>query len=226
VSYPAQVLPQQPVTDPRRPPGPVRTAAGVLVVMAVGGLVYGGIGLVLMPGIVERFQNTAVGAGVPVDDIDGGTQLLRGVPIAAAFVGVVSAVLLAALVVGLLRGIRAVQIAAWAVCGLGLLGGVLAAVLGFVQRFNSFGDDGVLWAINEANPGWWPWTSAVLSLLQVVGYFVVTLLLASPPANAYFRRAPSLPPGPNGAPPISPPPSVDPTDWQRPDPPATTPAAM
>ncbi|WP_090804580.1 hypothetical protein [Asanoa ishikariensis] len=220
------MLPQQPVTDPRRPPGPVRISAGVLVLMAVGGLVYGGIGLVLMPGIVERFQDSAAGVGVSVDDINGGTQLLRGVPIAAAFVGVVSAVVLAGLVVGLLRGVRAVRVATLVVSGLGLLGGILTAVFGFLQRVNSFADDTLLWALNDAHPGWWPWTSAVLSLLQVVGYFVVTLLLISPPANEYFRRAPSLPPGPTGAPPIPPPPPVDPTDWQRPAPPTTTPAAM
>ncbi|SNT65013.1 hypothetical protein SAMN05421812_11988 [Asanoa hainanensis] len=226
MSYPAQVLPQQPVTDRRRPPGTVRAAAGVLVVMAVGGVFYGGIGLVLMPGIVERFQDLAPAAGVSAEDINGGTTLLRGVPIAAAFVGVVSALLLAGLVVGLLRGVRAVRVATFVVCGLGLLGGILATVFGFVQRLNSFGDDTLLGALNEAHPGWWPWTSAVLSLLQVVGYFVVTLLLISPPANEYFRPAPSLPPGPTGAPPIPPPPPVDPTDWQRPDPPTTTPAAM
>ncbi|MEV4536786.1 hypothetical protein AB0J82_23675 [Asanoa sp. NPDC049518] len=220
------MLPQQPVTDPRRPPGTVRAASGVLVAMAVGGLVYGGIGLVLMPGIVERFQDNASGVGLSSDDVDGGTALLRGVPIAAAFVGVVSAVVLAGLVVGLLRGVRGVRVATLVVCGLGLLGGILGAVFGFLQRMDSFADDAVLWAINDAHPSWWPWTSAVLSLVQVLGYFVVTLLLISPPANEYFRRASSLPPSPTGVPPISPPPPVNPTDWQRPDPPATTPAAM
>jgi hypothetical protein len=205
------------------PPVTVRVAAGVLVVMAIGGLVYGAMGLALMSGIVERFQTAAIGAGVPVDEIHGGSQLLRGVPIAGAFVGVVSALLLAALVVGLLRGNAGVRIAAWVVCGLGVAGGALTAALGFGQRIAEFADDAVLWALNEAHPAWWPWTSAILSVLQLVGYVVVAALLLSPAASAYFRRTPAPPPG---APPGSLPPPVDPTDWQRPQPPTTTPAAM
>jgi hypothetical protein len=204
-------------------PVAVRVAAGVLVVMALGGLVYGAIGLALMSGIIERFQTSAIGAGVPVDDIDGGSRLLRGVPIAAAFVGVVSALLLAALVVGLLRGNPAVRVATWVVCGLGVVGGALTAAVGFVQRIDEFADDAVLWALNEAHPAWWPWTSAVLSVLQTVGYLLVAALLLSPASFAYFRRTPPPPPG---APPSSPPPPVDPADWQRPQPPTTTPAAM
>ncbi|MDG4822305.1 hypothetical protein O7635_10625 [Asanoa sp. WMMD1127] len=225
MSYPAQ-LPPPPVATPRRPPGTVRGAAGVLIAMAVGGLVYGGLGLALMPGIVDRFRAAAAVAGVPADDIDGGSQLLRGVPIAAAFVSVVAAVLLVALAVGIVRGHAAVRIAAWVVCGLGLVGGCLAALFGVGQRVGSFSDDLVLSAIEQAHPTWWPWTSAILSVLQMVGYLLVALLLAAPSARAWFQRTPSLPPSHTGAPPPPPPPPVDPTDWQRPEPPATTPAAM
>ncbi|HTF12518.1 MAG TPA: hypothetical protein VK659_30545 [Asanoa sp.] len=226
MSYPAPPLVQQPVTIPRRPPGAVAGAAGVLLLMAFGSVVYGATGLALMPGIVDRFQTAAIGAGVAVDEIDSATRLLRGVPIAAAFVGVVAAMLLTVLAIGTLRGTSAVRVAAWVVCGVGLVGGGLAAVFGFAQRLGSWSDDTVVRALTAAHPGWWPWTSAVLSVLQALGYVVVALLLASPAANAHFRRTPSLPPGPTGAAPPPPPPSVDPADWQRPEPPATTPAAM
>ncbi len=148
MSYPAQAPPQQPVTSPVA----VRVAAGLLVVMALGGLVYGAIGLALMSGIIERFQTSAIGAGVPVDDIDGGSRLLRGVPIAAAFVGVVSALLLAALVVGLLRGSPAVRVATWVVCGLGVVGGALTAAVGFVQRIDEFADEAVLKELGIEDP--------------------------------------------------------------------------
>ncbi|MEV0719846.1 hypothetical protein [Asanoa sp. NPDC050611] len=226
MSYPAQPLVQQPPTTSPRPPGPVRGAAVLLLVMALGGLVYGGIGLALMPGIVERFQSAATASGIPVDDINGGTTLLRGVPIAAAFVSVVAMVLLAVLAVGIMRGNAGVRIATWIVCGIGLVSGGLAALFGFVQRVGSFDNDAMLVAIDGAHPGWWPWTSAALSVVQALGYVVVALLLATPAATAYFRRTSSLPPSPTGAPTPPPPPPVDPTDWQRPDPPATTPAAM
>ncbi|GIF50387.1 hypothetical protein Afe04nite_49260 [Asanoa ferruginea] len=213
---------QQPVTTPRRRPGAVVGAGGVLLLMAFGSVLYGATGLALMPGIIDRFQAAAFTAGVTVDEIDSATRLLRGVPIAAAFVGVVGAVLLVVLAIGTLRGNSAVRVAAWVVCGVGLVGGGLAAVFGFAQRIGSWSDDAVIQALTAAHPGWWLWTSAVLSVLQALGYVVVALLLASPAANAYFRRTPSLPPGPTGSAP-PPPPPVDPTDWQRP---STTPAAM
>ncbi|WP_203716232.1 hypothetical protein [Asanoa siamensis] len=209
------------MSSARRPPGVVRAAAAVLSLMAIGGLAYGAIGLALMPGIVDNFQNAAAAAGLPSADIDGGTTVLRGVPMAAAFVSVVATVLLAVLAVGTLRGNPAVRIATWIVCALGLVSGGLAAVFGFVQQAGSFGDEAVLAAMGEAHPGWWPWTSVALSLLQALGYVVVALLLATPAANGYFRRTPAA-----GAPTPPPPPPVDPTDWQRPDPPATTPAPM
>jgi hypothetical protein len=226
VSYPAQPLVQQPPTTSHRPPGPVRGAAALLLFMALGGLVYGGIGLALMPGIVDRFQAAARDSGVPIDEINGGTTLLRGMPIAAAFVSVVAMVLLIVLAVGLMRGNHGVRIATWVVCGIGLVSGGLAALFGFAQRVGTFDNDAMLAAIDGAHPSWWPWTSAALSVLQAVGYVVVALLLVTPAASAYFRRTPSLPPSHTGAPLPPPPPPVDPTDWQRPDPPATTPAAM
>ncbi|MEV4623364.1 hypothetical protein AB0J74_32225 [Asanoa sp. NPDC049573] len=223
MSYPAPPLAHQPVSIPRRPPGAVVGAAAVLFLMAFGSVAYGATGLALMPGIVDRFQAATTAAGIATDDIDSATQLLRGVPIAAAFVGVVAAVLLVVLAIGTLRGNGAVRIAAWVVCGVGLVGGGLAAVFGFAQRLGSWSDDAVVGALTAAHPGWWLWTSAVLSVLQALGYVVVALLLASPAANAYFRRTPSLPPGPTGGavPPYSPPP-LDPADWQRP---STTTAA-
>jgi hypothetical protein len=224
VSYPAPPLVQQPVTIPRRPPGAVASAAGVLLLMAFGSVLYGATGLALMPGIIDRFQGSAIVAGVSVADVDSATQLLRGVPIAAAFVGVVAAVLLVGLAIGTLRGTHAVRVAAWVVCGVGLVGGGVAAVFGFAQRLGSWSDDTVVRELTAAHPSWWLWTSAVLSVLQALGYVVVALLLASPAANAYFRRTPSLPSGPTGgAAPPPPPPPVDPADWQRP---STTPAAM
>ncbi|GAA1849024.1 hypothetical protein [Asanoa iriomotensis] len=227
MSYPAQPIQQQPLTPARRAPGPVRGAAVLLILMAVGGLVYGAIGLALMPGIVERFQSAAEAGGVPVDDVNGGTTLLRGVPIAAAFVSVVATVLLVVLAIGIARGTAAVRVATWVVCAIGLVSGAVAALFGFVQRVGSFDNDAVLVAIDGAHPSWWPWTSAALSVLQALGYVVVALLLALPASNAYFKRTPSFPPSPTGTPQTAPPPpTVDPTDWQRPDPPATTPAAM
>ena len=202
-------------------PVAVRVAAGVLVVMALGGLVYGAIGLALMSGIVERFQTAAIGAGVPVDDIDGGSQLLRGVPIAAAFVGVVSALLLAALVVGLLRGNSGVRVATWVVCGLGLVGGALSASVGFVQRIDEVADDAMLSALNEAHrPGGrgqrGPFRAATGGLRCRGGAAVVAGLLRVLPAHA-VRHPPARRRAPR---------PVDPADWQRPQPPTTTPAAM
>jgi len=201
----------------------VSAATLVLLAMAAGSACYGIAGLALMPGIVDRFRGMAGVRGVRLDDIDAGAMALRIVPVTAAVVGVAAAVLLAGLVIGLRRGGNGFRVATWVACGLGAVGGVLAAVVGFLQRFGGLRVDGadteLFRALADAHPAWWLWFSATLPVLQAVGYVLVAALLAMPAANAYFRRTP---PPAVAAPPPPPQPVDDPTYWQRPETPAAT----
>jgi len=208
----------------------VAAIAGLLL-MGLGSVFYAVAGLALMPGIVGRFRDDATAAEIRPDSVDAAVAVLRAVPITAAVLGLLAAGLLAGLAIGIQRGVNGFRIATWVVCALGLIGGGLAAIAGFVQRLGSWSIDGsdvgLGRALVDAHPAWWLWTSAVLSILQAVGYVVVAVLLALPAANAYFRRTPRtrspLPPPPPSL--LPPPPPVDPTAWQRPGPPAATPAA-
>ena len=223
MAYPPQPLP--PRTVDQRPAAVMAAIAGLLL-MALVSVFYAVAGLALMPGIVGRFRDSATAAEINPDSVDAAAAVLWATPITAAVLGLLAAALLVGLAIGIQRGVNGFRIATWVVCALGLIGGGLAAIAGFVQRLGSWSIDGsdvgLGRALVDAHPAWWLWTSAVLSILQAVGYVVVAVLLALPAANAYFRRTPQAPsPQPSLLPP---PPPVDPTAWQRPGPPAATPA--
>jgi hypothetical protein len=121
-----------------------------------------------------------------------------------AAVGAVLAVILfgvcVVLALGLRRGSNTARIATWVTAGLGLLAGCTSTLVMAVQ----FGDDatqGTLEAaLAEAYPGSWVGLNVSLSVAQMAGYLVVSLLLLAAPGT-YFGRAPKpLPPDPFAAP--------------------------
>jgi hypothetical protein len=174
-----------PITAPR--PGAV-TAAGVLMmVMAAGGLAYAVLGAVTARGTVERFRSAAEARGVSAGDID---ATVGGVVANTAIIGVVGvlvAVLLVVLSLGVLRGRSGFRMATWVVCALGLLCGGGALVWSLVQRAGRW-DAATLDVLAPSYPSWWLWLSGGLSVAQALGYVVVALLLALPAATAFFRR--------------------------------------
>lgn len=206
-----------------RRPAAVTVAASLMILMAAVGLANVIIGLASMNGIVDRFRIAAARTDATRSDIDGMVALLRGSLILAAVAGIIVAALLTMLAVGNLRGSNGARIATWIVSGLGLLCGCcgLAVVVG--QRAVTLTPSGdaqvtedLFRALNDAYPTWWVGLSGGLSAAQAVGYLVIALLLATPAANAFFRRpAPaqwprSAGPARPGIPPSAPPPPTPP----------------
>lgn len=195
---------------PVRRPAVVTLAAGLLGLMAVGGLVHALVGLVTAGGTVDRFR--AATAGIPDErsEVDALVSLVRvGAGVSTA-VAVVAVVVLAGLAVGILRGANRVRIATWAVCGLGLLAGCCVLAVQVAQwsvPLSSARDEQlsteVVGALTDAYPSWWVPLTAGVSIAQALGYFVVATLLVLPMANAHFRGRAPMP----GQPPVSPSPN-------------------
>ena len=204
---------------PVRRPTAVNAAAAFMILMALVSLANAIASLTSMNGIVHRFRTAATRTDATGSDIDGMVALLRTSLILAAVVGAVVAVLLTVLASGNLRGSNGARVATWIVSGLGLACGCCGLAIVVAQRamtLNLSGDtqvtEDLLRALNDAYPSWWIGLNGGLSAAQPVGYLVIALLLATPAANAFFRRSASVrelrPAGPArpGIPPSTPPP--------------------
>ncbi len=173
-----------PVAAPRRPV-PVALAAALLALMALVGLGYAVVTLVVTPGVVSRFREAA--AGADPTGVDGYvTAVWAGAGIATVL-AVIAFALYVVLAFGLRRGSGTARIATWAVCGLGLLAGCGSAIAVAVQRTGSAGSDELSVALGGAYPGGWINLNLGLSVAQMLGYVLVAVLLAVAP-RAYFRR--------------------------------------
>ncbi|WP_433346145.1 hypothetical protein [Micromonospora sp. CA-111912] len=204
MSYPEQAQPRRPTV--------VGLAAAVLVLMAVGALAYAVAGLVALGGTVDRFRAAAAGTTAGSGETDGLVTLLWLAVGVSAALTVLVGVVLVGLAFGLFAGRPGARVATWVVCGLGLAFGCcgLAALVG--QRAVPLRLSGrdqattaeLLGLLGDAYPSWWIPVNAGLSVGQLLGYFVVTALLALPAANAWFRRGRPVP-APAGPPPAAPP---------------------
>ncbi|MFI6821232.1 hypothetical protein ACIBJE_09775 [Micromonospora sp. NPDC050187] len=186
---------------PRRPPV-VRFAAGLLVTMATVGGAYAVAGLLTLDGTVARFRSATTDAP-DRGAVDGVVTLVRTATVLTAVLAVAVGALLVALALGLLAGRAGVRVAAWVVCGLGLLAGCGALALVFVQRSTPFRLDAdertaavLLNALTDAYPNGWIALNAGLSVGQALGYLVVAVLLALPSVNAHHRQRPVSRPAP------------------------------
>ena len=192
MSYPEQA--------PARRPAVVTLAVAVLAVMALGAFGYAVAGLTAVGGTVSRFRAAAAGTSADVSQVDAAVTLLRGWVVLSAVLSVVAGLLLAGLVLGLAGGRPGARVATWVVAGLGLLLGCCGIVALIVQRATplDFGDDRAAAELVDlvagAYPSWWIPLTLALSIAQTLGYLVVAVLLAMPPANAWFRRRPASPP--------------------------------
>ncbi|WP_446217716.1 hypothetical protein [Micromonospora sp. IBHARD004] len=244
MSYPDQAPPRRPAA--------VVAAAAVLVLMAVGAVVYAVAGLLVLGGTVDRFRLAATATGAGSGEIDGVVSLLRGSTVLSAVVGVLVGLVLVGLALGLLAGRAGARVGTWVVCGLGLLCGCCGLAVLVVQRAAPLrlgADERVtadlLARLGDAYPGWWIPLNATLSVAQVLGYLVVAALVSLPATSAFLHRrpapagptpprgpmppaAPNYPPppgyGPPSAPPAYGPPPGPPTSWSPPAAPGTPPS--
>jgi hypothetical protein len=188
--YPIRPQPAA-ATRPRRPAA-VTIAAALLLVMAAAGLANAVVGLVSLQGIIDRFRSAADATDASEQDVERFVAALRIGLALGLIIALVVAVLLVVLAVGVLRGSPGARIATWLVGALGALCGVCGLVILVAQRLVSLdaesADADVLAALTDAYPGWWLAVNAALLTGQAIGYLVVALLLALPPANAFFRR--------------------------------------
>jgi hypothetical protein len=184
-----------PVAAPRRPLT-VRLAAALLPAMGLAGLGYAVTTLVVAPGVVDRFRAAATGADT---DIDGYVTVVW---IGAALGAVLAVILFALFIVlalGLRRGSQASRVAAWVVCGLGVLFGCASALTVAAQRSGD-GTPGTLGAaLSDAYPGPWIGVNVTLAIAQMIGYIVVAGLLAAAPGAFFGRGVPPVRPTAGGA---------------------------
>src|SRR4051812_6283089 len=102
MSYPVQQPPQAatPAPQPSGPPSAVTAASALLWAMATAGLIYAGVTLAVVPGVVHRFRSGTAGS----DDIDTYASVIwLGAGVALA-VAVILFALYVVLGVGLRRG--------------------------------------------------------------------------------------------------------------------------
>lgn len=188
MSYPDRAAPRRPAT--------VLAAAALLLVMAVGAVAYAVVNLAVGGGTVDRFRDAAAErTGAGGGDIDQVAGLLRGSTVLAAVLGVLAALLLVGLALGLLAGRSGARTATWVVAGTGLLCGCcgLAVLVGQRAAPLRLGADDritadLLGLVGDAYPSWWIPVNATLSVAQILGYLVVAALLTLPSSGAFLRR--------------------------------------
>ncbi|MDG4803865.1 hypothetical protein [Micromonospora sp. WMMD980] len=199
MSYPDRAAPRRPAT--------VVAAVAVLLLMAVGALAYAVTSLGVAGGTVGRFRAAAAETDATGGDVDRVAGLLRGSTVLAAVLGVLAALLLVGLALGLRSGRPGARTATWVVAGLGLLCGCCGLAVLVGQRAAPLrlgADDRVtadlLGLVGDAYPAWWIPVNAALSVAQILGYLVVAALLTLPSANAFLHRHPAPAGRPSGPP--------------------------
>ncbi|MEV6514449.1 hypothetical protein AB0M37_01540 [Micromonospora chalcea] len=232
MSYPDRAAPRR--------PGTVLAAVAVLLAMAVGAVAYAVANLAVTGGTVERFRAAAADeTGASGGDVDQVVGLLRASTYLAAVLGVLAALLLVGLALGLLAGRPGARVGTWVVAGTGMLCGCCGVALLVGQRAAPLQlgpDDRVtadlLGLVGDAYPAWWIPVNAAVSVAQILGYLVVAALLTLPSAGAFLRRGtgPARPSGygvtVSGAPASGPTPWGPPPGLHQPSaPPASAPPA-
>jgi hypothetical protein len=180
------------------------TIAGILMLIgAVVGIIGGILTIVAGNSIDPEFTTRALASGVSATDAkrisDSVLASFTGIGAGALVLGVILAVLMFLV----LRGSNAARITTWVVlamslcCGIG--NGLLAKTLSNLGDTNIEGMDkataqAVGTALKESTPSWFAVGGLGASCVQVLGYIAVAVLLALPASNAFFRKAPPLPP--------------------------------
>lgn len=181
--------------EPARRPAAVTAAVVLLALMAVVAVAYAVAGLFVLFSTVDAFRLVAAGSAASPDEVDAVVALVAIWTVAGAVVSLLAGVLLAALAALVRTGRSSARVVTWVVaglgavagcCGLTLLGGMRAIPLQPAEVDRSTAE--LLAQLSEAYPDWWISLGAGLSVGQVLGYLVVAMLLALPPAATWFRR--------------------------------------
>ncbi|MGC4894436.1 hypothetical protein [Micromonospora sp. DT31] len=215
MSYPDQAAPRR--------PGAVLAAVAVLLLMAVGAVAYAVANLLVTGGTVDRFRAAARATDAGDGDIDRVARLLPGSAVLAAVLGVLAALVLVGLALGLRAGRPGARTATWVVAGTGLFCGCCGLAVLVGQRAAPLrldADDRVtadlLGLLGDAYPTWWIPVNATLSVAQILGYLTVAALLTLPSAHA-FLRGPGGPARPSGyGATVAGTPAAGPTPWGPP----------
>lgn len=189
----------QPVTARPARPAVVTIAAIMMWLMALLSLFSAAVGFIALSGAADSFHDLATREDLRADEIDAGVTAIRAGFICSGVLLVLLALLLAGLAFGLMRASNVARIATWVVCGLGAF---CACCTGFGSLASLAGTTGastdpdqmIANLVVQALPDWAGGVLAGSSALSVLGYIATAVLLALPPANAFFRS--SLPPPP------------------------------
>lgn len=195
---PQFAMPDFAAAPPKQRPGIVSAAAGIQLLMLALGVVGAILAVMYGPDITEAMRAELESQGAAPDLIDqaadGGDSpiaLIVSLALAAVYGGL-----------GLLNlgGRNWARITTWVMSGLmlacSLLGVAVASMLGGVQT----GDIDIakmMEAGYDAVPAWYNGYVTGASIVGIAGYLAVTILLALPAANQYFRKTPApvvLPP--------------------------------
>lgn len=186
-----------------RPAG-VTTAMWLMVAVATAYFVDA---VMIMAGSAEypdRVRAAMADSGVDPQAWNLLSGIAGALPVVVAGLGIVSAavVLLLALAVG--RGAFVGRILTWIavgfallcnVCGLGSTGTPAFSSVAYLNAYSRdrSGVHTFAQRLPEGYPDWYFYSSLALFGFGMLAMIAVAVLLALPPANAYFRRAPRLP---------------------------------
>jgi hypothetical protein len=157
--------------------------------MAVAGLIYAGVTIAVIPGVVHRFRSGATG-----DDVDTYVSVIwLGAAVALA-VAVILFALYVVLGVALRRGSNSARIGTMAISVLGLLGGAVAAITVWFERSGDNPAGSLGESLSEAYPGGWIGTNAGLAVAQIAAYAIVLVLVLRAP-RSFFLGPQAMPAG-------------------------------
>ncbi|HWB37890.1 MAG TPA: hypothetical protein VHA75_17885, partial [Rugosimonospora sp.] len=190
------MVPTQP--DARTRPPVVSAAAAVLLVTALAALAATVALLVAAARFRGRYLPLARRTDATDHDINDVGDTIRATMGVLAVLLFLLAVALVLLAVGVLRHSFVARILTWVAAGLGLLcacsqvSGAASAVsdmtyTGDPERVDVASQ--LTTAVQDALPAWFPGLLGAAATVQLLGYILVAVLLALPPANRYFRRA-------------------------------------
>jgi hypothetical protein len=185
-----------PVAAPRKRPGLVTAAAGLLFLIAVLLVVDAVVTLSTVNTVYEATKKAY--AGLPnLDQLATGTRIGG---IAFSVIYLLFAVGFVVLALLNLRGANPARIVTWVLTGLGVLCfGCLLGLAGVGSSFGGMGSNAntngvdvkaAARQVQDALPSWVQPVQLTSQVLTVLSAILVIILLALPAANAFFRKPP------------------------------------
>jgi hypothetical protein len=183
MSYAVQPPPVA-VSPAVRRPAAVSLAAVLLWAMAAAGLTYA-IGMVVVtPGVVSRFLESAPGSDVAENFV----TVIWLVAALALVLGLIVVALFVVLGIALRRGSRIARGITVGVCGIGLLTGIGTLLILAAQRAGEAAPGTLSEALDAAYPNGWIVLNVAVAAAQVIAYLVVGVLVLTAP-SAFFAGA-------------------------------------